>query len=46
MDGEMKALIYQGSWVEAIKLYRLRNKVGLKEAKDAVDAWRAQMKAE
>lgn len=35
---DVKLLMRQGSKIEAIKLYRERTGVGLKEAKDAVEA--------
>ena len=42
---EVQALIAQGRKINAIKLYREQTRVGLKEAKEAVDAMEAQMKA-
>ena len=36
--GEVSALIAQDKKIEAIKLYRERTGLGLKEAKDAIDA--------
>lgn len=40
-DDEVRALIGKGELIDAIKLYREIHGVGLKEAKDAVDAMRA-----
>lgn len=37
-DVEIEQLLRQGSKIEAIKAYRARTGVGLKEAKDAVEA--------
>ena len=34
---ELQALIFHGRKIEAIKLYREHTKLGLKEAKDAVE---------
>lgn len=42
---EVKELVTQGRKINAIKLYREQTGVGLREAKDAVDAMEAQMKA-
>ena len=38
MSAQVKAAIEQGNKLEAIKLFREHNGVGLKEAKDAIDA--------
>lgn len=38
---ELMALVTENRVIEAIKIYRERMNVGLKEAKDAVDAMRA-----
>lgn len=38
LDEEIRSLVEKGSKIEAIKLYRERTGVGLKEAKDAVEA--------
>lgn len=40
LNAEIKALIAKNKRIEAIKLYRETYDVGLKEAKDAVDAMR------
>ena len=40
-DDAVRALIDKGELIDAIKLYREVHDVGLKEAKDAVDAMRA-----
>lgn len=37
-DAELLGLIREGKKIEAVKLYRERHPVGLKEAKDAVEA--------
>ena len=37
-EGELLALLRQGQKIQAIKLYRERTGVGLKEAKDVVEA--------
>ncbi len=44
-DSEIEAQIRTGHLIDAIKLYREKNGVGLKEAKDAVEAWRDRMRA-
>lgn len=44
-DAEIEAQIRSGHLIDAIKLYREKNGVGLKEAKDAVEAWRDRMRA-
>ncbi len=44
-DSEIEASIRRGALIDAIKLYREKNGVGLKEAKDAVEAWRARLRA-
>ncbi|MFZ5445239.1 MAG: ribosomal protein L7/L12 [Myxococcota bacterium] len=44
-DSEIEAQIRTGHLLDAIKLYREKNGVGLKEAKDAVEAWRHRMRA-
>ncbi|HEX5755631.1 MAG TPA: hypothetical protein VFY12_04705 [Arenimonas sp.] len=41
-DAEIDALVAGGQTIEAIKAYRERYGVGLKEAKDAIDALRAR----
>lgn len=41
-DAEIGALVAHGQTIEAIKCYRERYGVGLKEAKEAIDALRAQ----
>jgi ribosomal protein L7/L12 len=40
-DADVEALLAKDEFIEAIKLYREIHGVGLKEAKDAVDAMRA-----
>lgn len=42
---EIEALLKRGNKIAAIKLYRTATGVGLKEAKDAVDAVEAAMTA-
>ena len=42
---EIHALIQGGQMIQAIKLFRARTGLGLKESKDAVDAIRAQMRS-
>jgi ribosomal protein L7/L12 len=42
-DEDIQRLIRAGRKIEAIKLYRERNPVGLKEAKDAVEAIASRM---
>jgi trimethylamine:corrinoid methyltransferase-like protein len=37
-DADVRALVREGAKIHAIKVYRQRHGVGLKEAKDAVDA--------
>lgn len=44
-DSEIEASIRRGALIDAIKLYREKNGVGLKEAKDAVEAWRDRLRA-
>jgi ribosomal protein L7/L12 len=44
-DSEIEAQIRSGHLIDAIKLYREKNGVGLKEAKDAVEAWRDRIRA-
>ena len=44
-DSEIEAQIRSGHMIDAIKLYREKNGVGLKEAKDAVEAWRDKIRA-
>lgn len=45
-DSDIEATIRRGAIIDAIKLYREQNPgVGLKEAKDAVEAWRARLRA-
>ena len=41
---QIKALIMQGKKIEAIKLYREQTGLGLKQAKDYVDALERQMR--
>lgn len=44
-DSEIEMQIRSGHLFDAIKLYREKTGVGLKEAKDAVEAWRDRMRA-
>lgn len=44
-DSEIEAQIRSGHLIDAIKLYREKTGVGLKEAKDAVEAWRDRIRA-
>ena len=44
-DSEIEAQIRSGHMIDAINLYREKNGVGLKEAKDAVEAWRDRIRA-
>ena len=44
-DSEIEQQIRSGHLIDAIKLYREKTGVGLKEAKDAVEAWRDRMRA-
>lgn len=44
-DSEIEAQIRSGHLVDAVKLYRAKTGAGLKEAKDAVDAWHHKMRA-
>lgn len=44
-DADIEAQIRAGLLIDAIKLYREKTGVGLKEAKDAVEAWRDRMRA-
>lgn len=45
-DSDIEATIRRGALIDAIKLYREQNPgVGLKEAKDAVEAWRDRLRA-
>ena len=44
-DSEIEAQIRSGYLIDAIKLYREKTGVGLKEAKDAVEAWRDRIRA-
>ena len=44
-DSEIEAQIRSGHLIDAIKLYREKTGVGLKEAKDAVSAWRDRIRA-
>ena len=37
LQDDITSLVRQGRKIEAIKLYRQRNNVGLKEAKDVID---------
>jgi ribosomal protein L7/L12 len=41
MQNELHALLAENRVIEAIKIYRERMQVGLKEAKDAIDEMRA-----
>jgi ribosomal protein L7/L12 len=43
-SGYMEGLIRQGKKIEAIKVYREQTRVGLKEAKEAVEAMERRMK--
>lgn len=40
---EAEALLKEGKKIEAIKLYRDKTGMGLKEAKDAVEVWQAEL---
>ncbi|RIH86497.1 50S ribosomal protein L7/L12 [Calidithermus terrae] len=44
LDGEVIELIKRSQLIEAIKLYREQTGLGLKEAKDAVDAIARRLK--
>lgn len=44
-DSEIEQQIRSGHLLDAIKLYREKTGVGLKEAKDAVEAWRDRIRA-
>lgn len=44
-DAEIEQQIRTGHLIDAIKLYREKTGVGLKEAKDAVEAWRDRIRA-
>jgi ribosomal protein L7/L12 len=44
-DSEIEAQIRSGALLDAITLYREKTGVGLKEAKDAVEAWRNRLRA-
>lgn len=44
-DSEIEQQIRSGHLIDAIKLYREKTGVGLKEAKDAVAAWRDRIRA-
>jgi ribosomal protein L7/L12 len=44
-DSEIEAQIRSGALIDAITLYREKTGVGLKEAKDAVEAWRNRLRA-
>ena len=44
-DSEIERQIRSGHLIDAIKLYREKTGVGLKEAKDAVEAWRDRIRA-
>lgn len=39
----VERLLRDGKTIEAIKVYRERTGLGLKESKDAIDQWRAQL---
>ncbi|MEW5829181.1 MAG: hypothetical protein AB1846_09860 [Chloroflexota bacterium] len=45
LEDRIRQLLAARQKIEAVKLYRERYRVGLKEAKDAVDAVEAQMRA-
>ncbi len=44
-DSEIEAQIRSGALLDAITLYREKTGAGLKEAKDAVEAWRDRLRA-
>jgi ribosomal protein L7/L12 len=44
VDDHIQSLLMQGNKIEAIKVYRERSGVGLKEAKDAIDALERRMR--
>lgn len=44
-DAEIEQQIRSGHLIDAIKLYREKTGVGLKEARDAVEAWRDRIRA-
>ncbi|MBL8912763.1 MAG: hypothetical protein JNM17_18860 [Archangium sp.] len=44
-DSEIEAQIRSGHLIDAIKLYREKKGVGLKEANAAVEAWRDRIRA-
>jgi ribosomal protein L7/L12 len=44
VDARMIELIERGLTIEAIKAYRERHGVGLREAKDAIDEWKRKRK--
>jgi ribosomal protein L7/L12 len=43
-DATVEDFVRRGQTIEAIKLYREQHSVGLKEAKDAVDAMERRLK--
>lgn len=45
VDGAIRELVAAGKKIEAIKLYRRQYSVGLKEAKDAVEAIERQLRS-
>lgn len=45
VDGAIRELVAAGKKIEAIKLYRRQYSVGLKEAKDAVEATERQLRS-
>ena len=45
-EDELKELIFSGQKIAAIKLYREKTGLGLKEAKDAVDAMERELREE
>lgn len=44
-DSEIEAQIRTGHLVDAVRLYREKNGVGVQEARAAVEAWRHRMRA-
>jgi ribosomal protein L7/L12 len=44
-DADIEQHIREGYLIDAIKLYREKTGVGVKEARDAVEAWRNRMRA-
>ena|SRR5947199_9831557 len=43
---EIQAALFAGRKIQAIKLYRLASGLGLKEAKDAMEAYEARLRGE